>query len=269
MATWNLAGRRCVAEQVGAILTVHPDIIALQEVRPNRVRQLQRALAAGGFPSFVYTTPEATSDRRKSRQLGVAVATKGNRVAPLQGMTLPWREKGISTGVELSGIAVDVHSVHVPPGASNGWVKIEHFEAIHRELATRSSRARLLCGDLNSPRCELPNGTVVTWGHRLLADGSVRVIQRKGHGGRWAEAELSVLRGLEPFGFTDAFRSLHGYQREAASFWTRRKGRSWPRRFDHMFCSPELVPIEANYLEHVARDSLSDHAMLVARFRVR
>jgi len=199
----------------------------------------------------------------------VAIATRGTAIPPLQKMTLPWPEKGLSMGVRLGKFSIDLHVVHVPPGASHGWAKIEHFEAIHQRLATSAARPRILCGDFNSPKCELKDGTVVTWGHRIAQDGSVRVIRRRGHGDRWANGELSVLDGLRPFGFVDAFRAIHGYEKEGASFWIRRKGRTWQRRFDHMFATDQLLPTEVLYRRDVVDASLSDHAMMVARFRFR
>ena len=45
---------------------------------------------------------------------------------------------------------------------------------------------------------------------------------RADRGERWDEAELALIRGLEPHGFRDAVRTLHGYAEREPSW-------EWPR----------------------------------------
>lgn len=50
------------------------------------------------------------------------------------------------------------------------------------------------------------------------------------------DGERSVLLGLADFGLPDAFRAVHGYDREAWSHQCVRNGEvKWRRRFDHVF----------------------------------
>lgn len=89
---------------------------------------------------------------------------------------------------------------------------------------------------------------------------------RADRGERWDRAELSLIRGLEPHGYRDAFRALHGPGRRELS-WT------WPRwgggyRLDHLIVSAEVSVTSCEY-EHGWRErGLSDHSALIAELRV-
>ena len=60
--------------------------------------------------------------------------------------------------VDCPGDPVELHVVHVPPGASHGWLKIDFLEAVYEGLARPAGGNRVLCGDLNTPQLELPTG---------------------------------------------------------------------------------------------------------------
>jgi exonuclease III len=129
---------------------------------------------------------------------------------------------------------------------------------------------RVLCGDLNTPRREAPDGTVTSF----ACDRYGRL--RPERGTAWDEAERGVVPGLRDLGFRDAFRTLHGYgEREPSWTWRRIAGPSgsgdeasgrgrggW--RLDHVFCSAELRPVACTY-HHEWRDAgLSNHSALEA-----
>ena len=73
---------------------------------------------------------------------------------------------------------VEIHTVHVP-NAANGWVKVRTLQAIRAGLAAAPPAPRLLCGDLNIPRRELPDGEVISFARdsrgRLRPDRGRRV----------------------------------------------------------------------------------------------
>ena len=60
----------------------------------------------------------------------------------------------------------------------------------------------MLCGDLNTPRRELEDGTLLTFAH----DTNGRLRPERGE--RWDRAERALVRDL---GWMDAWRALHGY----------------------------------------------------------
>jgi exonuclease III len=152
---------------------------------------------------------------------------------------------------------IEFHCVHVP-NAANGAIKPRTLAALRAGLAARSG-PRVLCGDLNTPRRELPDGTV--WS--FARDGRGRL--REERAGFWDEAELGVVPGLRELGFADAFRALHGYgSREPSWVWRRISGHGGGWRLDHVFCSAELRPVACAY-HHDWRDGgLSDHSALEA-----
>ena len=75
------------------------------------------------------------------------------------------------------------------PNAANGAIKPRSLAAVHDGLAARSG-PRVLCGDLNTPRREHPDGTVWSFA-RDAAGGCARRAA-----GFWDESELGVVPGL-------------------------------------------------------------------------
>ena len=67
---------------------------------------------------------------------------------------------------------IELHNVHIPPGSSHGWIKVEMLEAVLAGLSRASSRSRLLCGDFNTPQLELPSGEIVTWAQWVRTSGA-------------------------------------------------------------------------------------------------
>ena len=82
-------------------------------------------------------------------------------------------------------------------------------EAVARWLAELPAAPRILCGDLNTPRRELPDGDVLTFAH----ESSGRLRPERGE--RWDAAERALVHDLRAaHGWTDAYRALHGYAPE-------------------------------------------------------
>ena len=88
----------------------------------------------------------------------------------------------LSARIVDAGREVEIHNAHVPNGSVHGWGKVAALELIHGRLAGSSTHLRVLCGDLNTPRIERPDGTVVTWGQTRsgrLRRGSWRSVGRR------------------------------------------------------------------------------------------
>ena len=66
----------------------------------------------------------------------------------------------------------------------------------------------------------------------------------------------------------DAYRHLHGYGRQEFSWFLKRKELRIGRRFDHVFCSPELKVLACEYLHHLREEGLSDHSALELDFDI-
>jgi len=271
LISWNTNHRtRQAVDQAQAILRRAPDVVALQEIVSSSVKVMTAALSAGGLSHIVTTVHEPSFDRRGPRAYGVLIASRYPLLddATVSKPPVPWEEKAVSAVIMAPHAELELHTVHVPPGSSNGWVKIEVLEAVFAGLSRRTLRPRLLCGDFNTPQQERPSGEIVTWAQQIGASGqlSLRARFRGGPGLRWDTAERNILSGLQQFGMRDVYRDLHGYEVDASSWVLRRKGNSIGRRFDHLFASEQLHVVRCAYLNEWREADLSDHAGLEAEF---
>jgi exonuclease III len=148
--------------------------------------------------------------------------------------------------------------VHVP-NAANGWVKVETLQALRRGLGAPAAASRVVCGDLNTPRRELPDGRTISFAR----DSRARL--RRERGEEWDVAELGVVPGLQEVGFVDAYRTLHGYASRSPSWtWKRIAGHNGGWRLDHIFVSHELTVLACDYHHDWREQGLSDHSALEA-----
>ena len=180
-----------------------------------------------------------------------------------------WPERLLSARVSLPNHDVTVHTTHIPPGSTNKGKKIEMLEAVLAVVADTSAPS-LLCGDFNLPQAETPDGRIVTWAEQMKAGEEPRLRSRRRgvDGRRWDRAERFVLEGGAPRILVDAYRTLHGYGREAFSWYLKRGGFLVGRRFDHVFCSADLRIVRCEYRHDVRERGLSDHSALELDFDV-
>jgi endonuclease/exonuclease/phosphatase family metal-dependent hydrolase len=251
LITWNVARRvEALAAQAAALAEREPDIVALQEVTARSLRAWEAAFATLDLPHVDCTLRGADPARAPAgrRRTGVLLAARW-ALEPLPALPLPWPETGLARGVA----GIEVHTVHVP-NAANGVIKPDTLSAVRTGLANRSGPL-VLCGDLNTPRREHPDGTVWTFARES------RGALRPERGERWDAAEQALVRGLEPFGYRDAFRTLHGYTERSATW-------AWPTgggyRLDHLIVSASVEVERCEYRHEWRTDRLSDHSGLVA-----
>jgi exonuclease III len=249
LVTWNVAGRVArQAEQADVIAAVGADIVALQEVTVRTLPLWSAALADAGFAAC-QTALGPLPDVRRNRVLGVLTAAR----TPLERLPapprLPWPERVLCCMVG----DLEVVNVHSPISPAPGLAKVLTHEAVAEYLA-EGDGPRILCGDLNAPRRELPDGDVLTFAH----DSAGRLRPERGE--RWNRAERALVHGLREHGWVDAFRALHGYGERHAS-WTFKGDRGgW--RLDHVLVEG-LEPRAAAYAHHWRLAGLSDHSALV------
>lgn len=261
--TWNVARRVSVlVEQATVIAERNPDVLALQEVTPRTLPLWRGACATLGLTHVRASLDDADPARQPAarRTTGVLIAARRPLADSEAPLPVPWAETALSA--EATDSRVEISCVHVP-NAANGRVKIETLAAIRNGLAGATARARVLCGDLNTPRRESPDGQVLSFGR----DSRGRL--RPERGAEWDDAELGVVPGLSDLGYRDAFRFLHGYvAREPSWTWNRIAGHGGGWRLDHVFASAELRPLVCFY-HHDWRDrGLSDHSALEADLEV-
>ncbi len=258
LITWNVARRADrIVGQATAVAEREPDIVALQEVTRRTEALWKRAFELMGL-----------DHSRISAVAGVAPGGKaGPRTLVMIGsrfaledvdepLAVPRAESALSVLAQTSSGPLEVNCVHVP-NAANGWVKVETLRAVRRGLETPSPAPRVLCGDLNIPRRELADGTTISFAR----DSRGRL--RSDRGPEWDAAELGVVPGLRDLGYRDAYRTLHGYESRSPSWtWKTIAGHDGGWRLDHIFLSPELLPVSCQYHHEWREEGLSDHSGL-------
>jgi exonuclease III len=266
LLSWNIDGFRqkqpdTVEQQIDAVLAAEADadVVCLQEVRTRTLDAWATALAQH-YP-YLETTLHLLGERHNF----LLVASRWPLEArPARVFEVPFAELVLSALVDVPRLGpLELTTTHVPNGSGNGFRKIEHLEALYRRLAYdhRPERPRLLCGDFNCPRKELPDGTVITWAY----DESGRRLSRV-RGQRWDAGERAVLLGLKAFDLTDVYRDQAGYEgvgSEEGSWVARNRGREFPRRFDHVFASHHLRPWQFRFRHDLRTAGLSDHSAVV------
>ena len=66
----------------------------------------------------------------------------------------------------------------------------------------------------------------------------------------------------------DAYRTLHGYERQEFSWFLKRGEKRIGRRFDHVFCSRDIRIERCEYLHDRREAGLSDHSPLEMDFQL-
>lgn len=242
IVSWNVAGRRAkLPDQAAAVLSVAPDVVCLQEVTPNSLPEWRAALAAAGFAAGATPLDDATPP--KPRRLGVLTAARED-LARLALPDLPWFERAVA--VDLHGTTL--LNVHSPISPSPDLAKVRTHETLHAWVRDRSPA--ILVGDLNTPRRDLDDGTVLTFAH--TSAGNVRAER----GERWVAAERALVQSLKlDHGWEDAFAGA--FERT----WTYPGGKGG-YRLDHALVHDVAVTARA-YAHEWRTSGLSDHSAVV------
>ena len=263
LISWNVAHKaERLGEQLESLRARNPDVIALQEVTTRTAARFRERLSAIGLAHIVDSTGLVAAH---GRRYGNLIASRWPLHAlPSSEFPQPFPERIVSAVIASPRGGVEVHNAHIVPGVTNGWQKIEMFEAVFSRLARTTSTLRILCGDFNSPQLELLDGRVVTWGQKLDRSGVVRAPSARME--RWDRGERSVLQGLAAFDLIDIFRRLHGFGAQEWSWYWRSGERRIGRRFDHVFASSALDAKACRYLHALREGGLSDHSPIEVDF---
>ena len=263
LVTWNVARRRAgLVEQATALAKRAPDVAALQEVTRQTLPLWRRAFVLMGLPHVRSSLDGAqqTGATSARRVTGVMVASRTPLREEQHPLSLPWPETALRAVTDTKCGPVEIFCVHVP-NAANGSIKPQTLRRLRHDIAVAGPGPRVVCGDLNTPRRELPTGEVISFAR----DRGGRL--RPERGADWDDAELGVVPGLRDLGYGDAYRALHGYAHPDPSWtWKRIAGHSGGWRIDHIFASAELQAIRCQYHHAWREDGLSDHSALEADF---
>ena len=222
-----------------------PDVVCLQEVTVNSLPEWRQALASVGITHSM--TPLDDTRPAEGRRLAVFTAARAPLTRVAIDEPLPWPERALH--VVVAGI--DVVNVHSPIAPSPGLAKVRTHEAVYAHVVGRDRI--VLCGDLNTPRRDLGDGSVLTFAYR--SNGRLRPER----GDRWDAAERALVHTLRvDHGWSDPFLAAGA----AARTWTFPDDKGgW--RLDHILVRGLDVTACA-YAHEWRRMGLSDHSALVA-----
>ena len=265
LVTWNIqmGGGKRRAAQLDYLRALHPDVVALQEVRLSSAGPYRHGLAEMGLPhatcSFDGTMDPAIG--QGYRCYGVLLASRWP-ISPVVGPRLPWPERMVSVRVHPGSSpasGAELHAIHMPD-KSKGDGKIESFEAVAHYIAEQPTAPRAVFGDLNSPMAEFADGSMMTFGQYWRTDRSP-----SRPGSRLDLAERSVLGAGGRL--TDAVRATHRHEAPNHTWIHRRKGADTGFRLDHLLT--EAIDVAAVAYRHEVRQlGLSDHSLLYADLRI-
>lgn len=230
-----------------------PDVVALQEVTARTLPLWRGVLGEMGL-SGSETALEAARRVEGRRPLGVLTAARRPVRRLPSPRNIPWPERLLCC---LVG-EVEVLNLHSPIAPAPDLAKIRTHEAVAEYLTLNpEDRPRILCGDLNTPRREFPDGEVMSFAY----DSAGRLRPERGE--RWDRAERALVHGLRERGWVDAYRSIHGYGDRQASWRFAGDRGGW--RLDHVLALG-LRPVASAYAHEWRREGLSDHSALVVDF---
>lgn len=269
LVSWNVAKRiKRLDDQVAAIQSLETDVVALQEILLSSHTLFKEKLAESfpwSFSSF--DLAEDQSVFRGKRMFGQLLLSRlpMNTIDP-GCFKVPWPERVLSGEILIAGKNLEIHTTHIPPGSSNGWIKIEMIDGIVEYLCQHDQRTHILCGDFNTPKFESLETGLVTFAQELSADGKIKTKKkfRIGEGSAWDKGERSLFTTLPEYGLKESFRSANPYDFDAYSWTHSRQGRVFRNRFDHFFASSEMEVRQCKYIHEFSE--LSDHSPLLVEY---
>ena len=271
VTSWNTAKRlKQIDFQIEFLRKHDADIIALQEIIPS-TETIFRDRLKDKYP-YQVSSFELASDLsllKKKRMFGQLILSKFPiRPSDPSGIAVPWQERVLSCGITFGEHRIMLHTTHIPPGSSNGWVKIQMINGIVEHLLKQQNEyEQILCGDFNTPKFESPETGLVTFGQNINKNDKVTTKKsfRNGLGSDWDRGERSLFEKLPEHGILETFR-IHNPNDYTSSSWQfSRKGKKFTNRFDHMFASETLECLNCNYVETAVE--MSDHLPITAMFK--
>lgn len=277
LVSWNVgrAGQARIPYQVAALTAREPDIIALQEVRINRVAEYRSALQRAGFRHVIDGFNGGNGPFTGRRAAGVLVASRWECTPMPEAHVachLPWPERLLSLAIAAPCGPIAFSTVYVPVGFPNRDydVRVQTLEGLASGLARETGVHPILCGDFNLPQHELADGEVITFGQTRRKNGVFAITNEAMH-----TSERAVFLGLAAYDLTDVYRTLHGYARQEFSWYHPVSNNGF--RLDHVLASRSLRPRACRYLNDFRTAApeqftghnftkLSDHAAIEVDF---
>lgn len=278
LISWNICRGGQEAAQVAALAKRDPAVVALQDVYPMAAPTFQAELEASGLPYHAYSLPDevvpVTQPAFGQGRLRLAATLRTPKTGVLlasrwpltlldpaaHGIVLPWPERLIVADIMTSTGPVRVYTAYLPH-AGQILALYHSLAGLLAGLQQPWPTPRILCGDLNCPLDELPDGRLVTHGQEVV-DGEIVVRNRP-----MDVVEQALFHDLAAYDLVDVYRLLYGTTGSATSYQDTKP--PYRRlRLDHVLASRALRPQTCLYLDswHDS-DRLSDHAAVEVTFQ--
>ncbi len=252
--SWNVNARRDCAAQAAAMAAWDPDVVALQEVTAGSDGRFAASLAQQGLVQYVSGAALVTEGGATTIAKRYSALASRYPFALEAVPALPRPELAVCAVVQAPGAAVRVLGVHIPTWSNGAEAKMQTQEGVCAYLATCEGLT-VLCGDFNSPKEELEDGTIVVFMRPKDVRGSA--------------AELGLLTASTADGpLVDAFRAVNGWTADDRSWFWKNRGKTGGFRLDHIFASRHLRPVACWYGHSLRLGGMSDHSPIVAEFEI-
>ena len=292
LISWNMrkVGEKIAAQQVEALRNQEPDVVALQDVNVHAIGLYEKAFAECGLrycehtfqvsteytPSGVFIASRFELDRLPETE--IALRWPEGPKTPHEDIILKhWNRRTLFVSVKSPDGKFDLYNAYITPYNHKErvstlpqklypWIKFDLLSGIYSTLSVAGEKPRILCGDFNTPREEMPDGTIITWGY----SGRKGKYFLKPAGEYQHKLEYQILRGLGEFcAMPDAYRRFHGYDEwRAGEAWSWQAHNGKKYRFDHIFASDTLPVRNICYLHEIGKRKLSDHTPIEIDFVV-
>jgi hypothetical protein len=266
---WNLHNRAGnAARRLGQFLTVlepRPDFVLLQEVNPTAVETLRQAAGLDWLCSSLDGQP---LNGPASRRLAVAIGgtgVPGPQVLPP--CTTDFPERTLPATVRIDDIDLTLATYHAPPGVK--WKLIKPRQAVEfAEWLAPQVGPVILGADANTPKVDAIDFALTrthwhTGARKLEGEAGDDVLwgPAKSHPlddclRRWLAdrpEDLAKIAAARPDGPLAVSLRTGG----------RRRQRSFDRRYDAIWVSPEFTVSDVQYLYDASVDAGSDHSAVV------
>ena len=271
IVSWNVNSRskdETLQDQCAFLSSLDCDVICLQEITTKSQVFFKEFFQDRHIISSFDLSKDLDLLTRKRKYGEIIVSNYPFTPLDPYRINIPFPERVLSVKLLDGYKDLEIYTTHVPPGSSNGVIKVEHFEGLFEYLQSNQAQ-KILTGDFNSPKAELETGEVITWGQKINASGVVRMAVNPKwkddcSAERWDSAERNIIQNHTQLGMHDAFRSLNDYQDQSGSWFINRKNLQLGRRYDHVFCSNEIKPIHCYYDHKPRENKLSDHSPVIA-----
>lgn len=260
--TWNIgAGAASTLDPLDA-LPVFPEVVTLQDVAIEHVAAIRQRLNGMGYAITYSGAPDAVE-----MPCGNVIAARTPLVpADTFAFEFPWPQLVAHAKVATPAGPVNVVTVHVPDGSSNGWQKIDTIDSLKHLVLELRGEPLVLTGDFNEPLwAPLHDGRVITWGPDIADEHWVAWDTQDldgvpDSGERWDAAVRGFFESPEESGVRNAFwderRQMDASHLSADAIPDR-----W---FDHVFCSEQFHVESCEYLHAFREAGLGDHSALTA-----